>query len=472
MNYFPIFFDLTRQKVLVVGGGEVALRKVALLERAGASVTVVAPQIHPELMQRAARGSIKLNIQEFAAADLDGARLVIVATSRRAVNRWIANLCESRAIPVNVVDDREASRFIVPAIIDRDPVLVAVSTGGASPVLARRLRERLEALVPKKIGDFASWLKTLRRSARRRLRDTDARRRFFEALVDGAAGRRFVAGDEQGARRIAHQLLASVAPAPSARGEVILVGAGPGDPELLTLKALRALQDADVILHDRLVSQAVLDMARRDAARICVGKAAGSVGSTQDEINELLIAHAAMGKRVVRLKGGDPFIFGRGGEELEALARAHISFSVVPGVTAAAGCAAYAGIPLTHRDFAHSVTFVTGHEDKNGKEPDWRALATPGTTAVFYMGLARLEHIVARLVAHGAPPSLAAGIIVHGTMHNQRVLTATLATVHNVASRANLESPALLIVGDVVSLHASLAWFDNEAGTAVESRSA
>jgi uroporphyrin-III C-methyltransferase/precorrin-2 dehydrogenase/sirohydrochlorin ferrochelatase len=240
----------------------------------------------------------------------------------------------------------------------------------------------------------------------------------------------------------------------------------------LTLKALRALQDADVILHDRLVSQGVLDLARRDAARICVGKEAGNAGSTQAQINELLIAHAAMGKRVVRLKGGDPFIFGRGGEELEALARAHVSFSVVPGVTAAAGCAAYAGIPLTHRDYAHSVTFVTGHEDKSAREPDWRALAAPGTTAVFYMGLARLDHIVARLLEHGAAPSLPAGIIAQGTLQNQRVLTATLATIGDVSSGARVESPALLIVGQVVSLHTSLAWFDNAGEAVSESQSA
>src|SRR5271170_7824887 len=389
MTYFPVFFDLARQQVLIVGAGEVALRKVALLERSGAAVTVVAPHIHPELKARAAAGAINLTVREFVPQDLDGMRLVIVATSRRAINRWIAKLSDSRGIPVNVVDDREASRFIVPAIIDRDPVLVAVSTGGTSPVLARRLRERLETLVPTKIGEFARWLQTLRRPARRHLRDTDARRIFFEQLIDGPAAARFVAGDRQGARRIAHQLLATSSGAPSAPGEVTLVGAGPGDPELLTLKALRALQDADVILHDRLVPQAILDLARRDAVQISVGKAAGSIGSTQEEINALLIKHARGGKQVVRLKGGDPFIFGRGGEELQALAKAQIAFSVVPGITAAAGCAAYAGIPLTHRDYAHSVTFVAGHLGKDAKEPDWRALAAPGGTAVFYMGLAR-----------------------------------------------------------------------------------
>jgi uroporphyrin-III C-methyltransferase/precorrin-2 dehydrogenase/sirohydrochlorin ferrochelatase len=463
MNYFPAFFNLTAQKVLIVGGGEVALRKLALLARSGAKVTVVAPEVLPELRQQAAAGTITVAVREFLPHDLDGARLVIVATSRRAVNRWIASLSEARGIPVNVVDDREASRFIVPAIIDRDPVLVAISTGGTSPVLARRLRERLEALIPKRFGELALWLQTLRRTARWRLRDTDARRRFFERIVDGAAARRFVAGDTHGAESLAQQLLARTASLPRESGEVTLVGAGPGDPELLTLKALRALQDADVILHDRLVPRAVLDMARRDATRICVGKAAGGAGSTQAEINALLIEHAQHGKRVVRLKGGDPFIFGRGGEELEALHKAQIRFSVIPGITAAAGCAAYAGIPLTHRDHAHSVTFVTGHEDRDGREPDWTALARPGITSVFYMGLARVQHICAALVRHGAPEALPAALIAQGTQDTQRVVRGTLGTIAEAARRARLQSPTLLVVGEVVSLHDSLAWFNSAA---------
>jgi uroporphyrin-III C-methyltransferase/precorrin-2 dehydrogenase/sirohydrochlorin ferrochelatase len=467
MNYFPVFFDLKSLKVLIVGGGEVALRKLALLERAGAAITVVAPTVLPDFEARAAAGKIQLARREFVPEDLNGARLVIVATSRRAVNRWIANLSDARAIPVNVVDDREASRFIVPAIIDRNPVLVAVATEGTSPVLARRLRERLEAMIPKRIGELALWLRALRHAARRRLRDTDARRRYFETIVDGAAARRFTAGDVQGAQRIAQQLLAGSAGSAPAAGEVTLVGAGPGDPELLTLKALRALQDADVILHDRLVPAAVLDMARRDAARICVGKAAGGIGSTQQQINALLIEHARQGKRVVRLKGGDPFIFGRGGEELEALSQARISFSVIPGVTAAAGCAAYAGIPLTHRDYAHSVTFVAGHGDADGREPDWRTLAKAGTTTVFYMGLARVRHIAARLVEHGAADTLPAAVIAHGTLQNQRVVTGTLATIAALAAQADLQSPALFVVGEVVSLHASLAWFDTDAALEV-----
>ncbi len=463
VNYFPVFLDLAGQAVLVVGGGEVALRKVSLLERCGAVLTVVAPDIVPELEERGARGSLTVVRRTFEPGDLDGARLVIVATSRRATNRWIANLGESRAIPVNVVDDRDASRFIVPAIIDRAPVLVAISTGGTSPVLARRLRERLEASLPKRLGDFALWLRSLRRPGQERLRDTDERRRFFETLVDGPAARRFMAGDGRGARRIAQRLLSLTAQSPRAPGEVTLVGAGPGDPELLTLKALRALQDADVILYDRLVTASILDFARRDALRVCVGKSAGAPSTPQPEINELMIRHAREGRRVVRLKGGDPFVFGRGGEELEALAAAGVDFSVVPGITAASGCATYAGIPLTHRDHAHCVSFVTGHADREGREPDWRALGAPGTTAVFYMGLSRLDHIARRLLEHGAAPVLPAAIVAQGTRPDQQVIVAPLSGIVAAAAAAAVASPALLVVGEVVKLRSQLAWFS--AGT-------
>ena len=460
VNYFPVFFNLKDQPVLVVGGGEVALRKVLLLERSGARITVVAPEVHADLRTRAATGSLTHQAREFVPSDLDGARLVIVATSRRAVNRWIATLSEARAIPVNVVDARDASRFIVPAIVDRDPVLVAISTGGTSPVLARRLRERLEAFIPKRFGEFALWLRGLRQTSVDRLRDTQQRRRFFETLIDGPAAQRFIEGDPRGALKIAQQLLATTATAPRALGTVTLVGAGPGDPELLTLKALRALQDADIILHDRLVSPAILDYARRDATLLSVGKSAGGHSTTQADINALLIEHARQGLRVVRLKGGDPFIFGRGGEELAALARAGVDFSVVPGITAALGVAAYAGIPLTHRDHAHSVSFVTGHADRDGKEPDWRALAAPGATAVFYMGLARLERSVQQLLEHGAAADRPAALVAQGTLPNQRVVTATLGTLAAAVAAAQLESPALLIVGDVVALQSTLAWFN------------
>ena len=467
MQYFPLFFDLRSQKVLIVGGGEVALRKAALLERAGAAITLVAPQVVPGLEARAAAGGLAIVRREFVSADLAGVRLAIVATGRRALNRWIASLCEARAIPVNVVDDRQASRVIVPAIVDRDPVLIAISSAGASPVLARRWRERLEALVPARIGELALWLRELRPATRRRLRGTAERRRYFEMLVDGAAAECFVAGDVRGAERLAQRLLAAGGAGAPAAGRVELVGAGPGDPELLTLKALRALTDADVILHDRLVSEAVLELARRDAVKICVGKSPGGAGTTQEWINDRLIEHARAGRRVVRLKGGDPFVFGRGGEELEALARAGIAYSVIPGITAASACAAYAGIPLTHRDHAQSVSLVTGHAGEDGREPDWRALAADRATVVFYMGLTGLERIVAQLTLHGAPPDRPAALIAQGTLPGQRVVLGTLASIADSARSQGIESPALLIVGDVAALHAELAWFGGDPAASV-----
>jgi uroporphyrin-III C-methyltransferase / precorrin-2 dehydrogenase / sirohydrochlorin ferrochelatase len=464
LQYFPLFFDLRSQKVLIVGGGEVALRKTALLERAGAAITLVAPRLVPELERRAAAGALTVVRREFVPEDLDGVRLAIVATGRRASNRWIAALCEARAIPVNVVDDRKASRVIMPAIVDRDPVLIAISSAGASPVLARRWRERLEAFVPARIGELALWLSGLRAASRRRLRGTAERRRYFETLVDGPASERFVAGDVRGAEQLAQRLLAADAAMPPQIGDVVLVGAGPGDPELLTLKALRALTDADVILHDRLVGEGVLDLARRDAVKICVGKSPGGAGASQEWINEQLIAHARAGRRVVRLKGGDPFVFGRGGEELEALARAGIAYSVVPGITAASACAAYAGIPLTHRDHAQSVTLVTGHSGE-GAEPDWRALAAERATVVFYMGLAGLERIVATLIEHGAPTDRPAALIAQGTLPDQRVVLGTLSSIAAAARSQGIASPALLIVGEVAALHAELAWFGRDTPT-------
>jgi uroporphyrin-III C-methyltransferase/precorrin-2 dehydrogenase/sirohydrochlorin ferrochelatase len=467
LQYFPLFFDLRLQKVLIVGGGEVALRKAALLERAGAAITLIAPRIVPELERRAAAGTLTVVRREFVPEDLAGVRLAIVATGRRASNRWIASLCEARAIPVNVVDDRQASRVIVPAIVDRDPVLIAISSAGASPVLARRLRERLEAFVPARIGALALWLSGLRAASRRRLRSTAERRRYFETLVDGPAAERFVAGDVRGAEQLAQRLLAADAANAPAPGHVVLAGAGPGDPELLTLKALRALSDADVILHDRLVGEGILDLARRDAVKICVGKSPGGAGTSQERINEQLIEHARAGRRVVRLKGGDPFVFGRGGEELEALARAGISYSVIPGVTAASACAAYAGIPLTHRDHAQSVSLVTGHAGERGPEPDWRALAAERATAVFYMGLAGLDRIVAKLIEHGAPTDRPAALIAQGTMPAQRVVLGTLASIAASARSQDIASPALLIVGEVAAMHAELAWFGGDTAPSV-----
>jgi uroporphyrin-III C-methyltransferase / precorrin-2 dehydrogenase / sirohydrochlorin ferrochelatase len=465
MDYFPIFLRLAGESVLVVGGGEVAARKIDLLLRTGARVTVVAPALIDPLAELAASGLITHLAAEFHPDHLRDARLAIAATDRHSINAWVAHQAERRNIPVNVVDDRELSRFIVPAIVDRSPVVVAIGSSGDAPVLTRRLREKLESFLPQRLGALAALAGKFRSTVKARIENVSRRRRFWENFFDGEIARDILAGradaaSDATAQRVAESL-SNVAGAVSAPGEVVLVGAGPGDPGLLTLRALRALQNADVILYDRLVSVEVLDLARRDAERIYVGKAAGATHVSQDEINALLVKLAKEGRRVCRLKGGDPFIFGRGGEELEALAAAGVRFEVVPGVTAAAGCAAYAGIPLTHRDHAQALTFVTGHCKGETSHIDWEMLARPAQTAVFYMGLSHLDDILARLREHGAPAERAAAVIEEGTRASQRVILGALGDLAAKVRAARIESPALLIVGEVTRLHEHLRWFNS-----------
>jgi uroporphyrin-III C-methyltransferase/precorrin-2 dehydrogenase/sirohydrochlorin ferrochelatase len=462
MDYFPLFLKLDDQPVLVVGGGEVAARKVDLLLRARAKITVVAPDLIESLAGLKASGAIAHIEGDFLPEQLNGVRLAIAATDKQAINAWVAHQAERRNILVNVVDDRELSRFIVPAIIDRSPVVVAVGSSGDAPVLTRRLREKLEAFLPQRLGVLAHLAGQLREAVKARIEAPAARRRFWERFFDGPVASDVLAGrvDEAAAQaRLAEEIRATNS-AERPPGEVALVGAGPGDPGLLTLRALRALQNADVVLYDRLVSTDIVDLARRDAERIYVGKAAGVAHVPQEGINDLLVKLALQGKRVCRLKGGDPFIFGRGGEELEALAAHGIRFEVVPGITAAAGCAAYAGIPLTHRDYAQSLTLVTGHCKGETDKVDWDALARPGQTVVFYMGLGHLENILTQLTARGVPAERAAAIIEQGTQVGQRVVTGTLETLGQKARDAAIESPALLIVGEVARLHDVLHWFN------------
>ncbi len=470
MDYFPIFIRLAGQPVLVVGGGEVAARKIDLLLRSNATVTVVAPELIESLAAKVEVGAIAHRTGEFHPDDLNGQRLAIAATNQRAVNAWVSQHAERLNIPVNVVDDRELSRFIVPAIIDRSPVVVAVGSSGDAPVLTRRLRERLESFLPQRLGALAKLAGQWRPKVKAKLDSPSARRRFWERFVDGTVAADVLAGREQpDSKAIEQRLEDNLAKATrDPPGEVVLVGAGPGDPGLLTLRALRALQNADVVLYDRLVSAEVLDLARRDAERVYVGKAAGQTHVSQEDINALLVQLAQQGKRVCRLKGGDPFIFGRGGEELEALAAAGIRFEVVPGITAAAGCAAYAGIPLTHRNHAQALTFVTGHCKGETSNVDWDLVSRPNQTAVFYMGLGHLESIVAQLRAHGAPAERAAAIVEQGTSTRQRVITGTLATLVERVQEANVASPALLIVGEVTRLHETLQWFNAAGSTSGE----
>jgi uroporphyrin-III C-methyltransferase / precorrin-2 dehydrogenase / sirohydrochlorin ferrochelatase len=457
MKLYPLFADLSHRAVLVVGGGAVAERKIAGLLGAQAQVTVNAPTLTPQLQRWAAEGRIAHRRDAFQESWLDRVWLVVAATSDVELNRVIATFAGLRRIFVNVVDDAALSSFHVPAVVDRVPLIIAISSGGEAPMLARLLRERLETLLDHSLGALATLAARLRRRIRLRHPDLAARRRFYESLFTGPVATLLRQGRPEEARQAAEQALATVSAAST--GSVVLVGAGPGDPGLLTLRALRALNEADVILHDRLVSAEVLDLARRDAERIEVGKQAGHHHTTQDGIHALLLQHAQAGRRVVRLKGGDPFVFGRGGEELEFLRDHGIPYEVVPGITAAVACAAYAGVPLTHRDHAQSVRFVTAHCQSSRDTLDWAALAQERQTLAVYMGVAELGELRARLIERGRAPSTPFALIENGSRPEQRVITGTLANLAERAAFHAVRSPALLILGEVAALATSLAWF-------------
>ncbi|MFM8330380.1 MAG: siroheme synthase CysG [Candidatus Methylumidiphilus sp.] len=457
MDYLPIFFKLEGRPCLIVGGGEVAARKVATLRQAGGMVTLVSPRLCAGLHALRAAGDVAWREKLFAPEDLDGFALVIAATDERAVNEAVFGSAQSRNIPVNVVDCPELCSFIFPAIVDRSPIVAAISSGGASPVLARLLRIKLEALIPPGYGSLAALAERFRGRVKAAIADGEARRRFWEDALQGDVADLALAGRTEDAALRLEQRLMDIDTAKT--GMVFLVGAGPGDPDLLTLRALRLMQEADVVVYDRLVSPEIMALTRKDAEKIYAGKQSSNHTLPQAEINQLLARLAKAGRRVVRLKGGDPFIFGRGGEEIETLMAEGIHFQVVPGVTAAAGCAAYAGIPLTHRDYAQSCAFVTGHLKDGAIELDWAHLAVPNQTLVIYMGLQGLEQICAGLIRHGRPPTLPAALIQQGTTRQQKVLTATLATLPDVVARAEVKAPTLVIVGEVVLLHEKLAWF-------------
>lgn len=453
MDHLPIFLQLHGRPVVVVGGGHVAARKVELLVRSGARVSIVAPSLCEDLLGRVDAGELTHTDAPFEPSHLDTAELVVAATSVREVNAAVSRAARERRIPVNVVDDPELSTFIFPALVDRSPIVVAVSSAGHAPVLARRLREQLEALLPAKLGALARFMGIRRNAVRSALRPA-ARRPFWERVVQGAVGARVLAGDESGAQKaFERELYAShVTSAAEGRGlgEVYLIGAGPGDPDLLTLRALQLLQQADVVLYDRLVPAAVLERARREAQRVFVGKRAGE-SSAQERINELLIGYARQGLRVARLKGGDPLIFGRGGEEIEVLAAQGIPYIVVPGITAALGAAAAAGIPLTHRLLSQSVTFVAGHV-LDDETLDWAHLASAHQTVVFYMGVAQLARITDRLRTAGLASGHPVALVERATLQEQRVFRGTLATIAAIATEAEVNPPALLIVGEVAAL--------------------
>lgn len=456
MDFLPLFHKLQGRVVLVVGGGEVALRKARLLSDAGGQLRVVAPEVRGELTALAGEG--RVHLRGYDSADLQGVALVIAATDDEPLNARISAEAQALGIPVNVVDAPALCSVIFPAIVDRSPLIVAITSGGDAPVLARLIRAKIETWIPSTYGQLASLAKKFRERVKQLFPDVQQRRVFWEDVFQGQIAESVFAGKLGEGERLLEAKIAGAAP--RALGEVYLVGAGPGDPDLLTFRALRLMQQADVVLYDRLVAPAIIELCRRDAERIYVGKRRAEHAVPQEEINQLLVDLAKQGKRVLRLKGGDPFIFGRGGEEIEQLAAEGIPFQVVPGITAASGCAAYAGIPLTHRDHAQSVRFVTGHLKDGSTDLPWTDLVAPGQTLVFYMGLVGLPQICQALIDHGRAADTPAALVQQGTTQNQRVFTGTLANLPQLVAEHEVHAPTLVIVGEVVTLREKLAWFD------------
>lgn len=458
MDFLPLFHNLRGRQVLVVGGGEIALRKARLLAEAGARLRVVAPRIEDALRALVEQGAGELFERGYQEHDLDGCALVIAATDDEPLNACVSREASARSLPVNVVDAPALCSVIFPAIVDRSPLMVAVSSGGDAPVLTRLMRARLETLIPAAYGRLAGLAQKFRGAVKQRFADVQQRRVFWEEVFQGSIAEQMLAGREAEAERLLTDKLAGSAE--RELGEVYLVGAGPGDPDLLTFRALRLMQQADVVLYDRLVAPEIVDMCRRDADRIYVGKRRSEHALPQEQINRQLVDLAKQGKRVLRLKGGDPFIFGRGGEEIEELAAEGIPFQVVPGITAASGCSTYAGIPLTHRDYAQSVRFVTGHLKDHSCDLPWGDLVAPGQTLVFYMGLVGLPLICEQLIRHGRAAETPAALVQQGTTRHQRVFTGTLADLPQLVALHEVHAPTLVIVGEVVRLRDKLAWFE------------
>ncbi len=455
MDYLPIFVDVKNRPVLLVGGGQVAARKITMLLKAQATIQVIAPELHPSIQTLVDNGQVQWRAKQFQDDDINNVYLTIAATDDTTMNQRVFAAAESRQRLVNVVDNQALCHYIFPSIIDRSPVQIAISSGGASPVLIRLLREKLEALLPQHLGIMAAISARWRNVVKEKISNLSQRRQFWEKLLTHKTFQHFT--EQQQIVQAEAFLQKSLTEDTPPVGEVTLVGAGPGDAGLLTLKGLQKIQQADVVLYDALVSESVLDLVRRDADKIFVGKRAGNHHVIQEETNRLLVQYAKQGKRVVRLKGGDPFVFGRGGEELETLKQADIPFSVVPGITAALGATAYAGIPLTHRDYAQTAMFITGHLKPDSNDLSWEALAQGNQTLVVYMGTIKAKELSLQLQRYGRDSHTPVAIISHGTLLHQRVQTGTLAELASLAEHA--ESPSLIVIGEVVQLQSTLAWF-------------
>ncbi|VEL95650.1 uroporphyrinogen-III C-methyltransferase /precorrin-2 dehydrogenase [Alteromonas sp. 76-1] len=459
MDYFPLFLDARSLRCLIVGAGEVAARKLELIMKTPAHITVVAPWACETVKRLAKNEKVTLIEREFIDSDLTDKDMVFIATDKSETNQAIHDLAREQKVLVNVVDNTPLCQFITPSIVDRSPIIIAMSSGGVAPVLLRYLRQKLETVLPANLSKLGAFSEKFREKVKQSLNGVTARRYFWEDVLDGDIAEMVEKGQDSKADAAFETALTAAAENNQVQGQVYLVGAGPGDPDLLTFRALRLMQKADVVVYDRLVSPQILELVRRDAEKIYVGKAKSNHSLPQDDINQLMVDEAKKGNRVVRLKGGDPFIFGRGGEEIQTLIQHGIEFQVVPGITAANGASSYAGIPLTHRDHAQSVVFATGHLKDGTIDLNWQSLAHKNQTIVFYMGLTGLPIICEKLIENGLTPDTPIALIQSATTENQVVVTGTLSDITQNPATSALKPPTLIIVGTVVSLHKQLNWF-------------
>jgi len=459
MDYFPLFLDARSLRCLIVGAGEVAARKLELIMKTPAHITVVAPWACDTVKRLAKNEKVTLIEREFIDSDLADKDMVFIATDKSETNQAIHDLAREQKVLVNVVDNTPLCQFITPSIVDRSPIIIAMSSGGVAPVLLRYLRQKLETVLPANLSKLGAFSEKFREKVKQTLNGVTARRYFWEDVLDGDIAEMVEKGQDSKADAAFETALTAAAENNQVQGQVYLVGAGPGDPDLLTFRALRLMQKADVVVYDRLVSPQILELVRRDAEKIYVGKAKSNHSLPQDDINQLMVDEAKKGNRVVRLKGGDPFIFGRGGEEIQTLIQHGIEFQVVPGITAANGASSYAGIPLTHRDHAQSVVFATGHLKDDTIDLNWQSLAHANQTIVFYMGLTGLPIICKKLIENGLTADTPIALIQSATTENQVVVTGTLSDITQNPATSALKPPTLIIVGTVVSLHNQLNWF-------------
>lgn len=490
MDYLPVSLDIRNNWCLIVGGGEVAFRKLKMLLKAGALVELMSPEFSDDILSLSQNADllqrIRLNSKSYSTENdkeiLSRYKLVIAATDNPLINRAVSVAAKKGNVIVNVVDNLELSSMIMPAIIDRSPLVVSVSTSGIAPILARKIRERIEWLLPLNLGNLFERFQKIRNLAKDKKLSLTQKKSFYEWVLEKYFDEDLDAkqGDLSDSNILDSKIIeddlynrfieSETQIASQIKGKVYLVGAGPGDPELLTVKALKILQKADVVLYDSLISDEVLSLIRRDAKLVHVGKRAKCHTISQSQINQCLVDHARLEPVVVRLKGGDPFIFGRGGEELQALAKEGISYEVIPGITAAAGCASYAGIPLTHRDYTQSVRFITGHRQSNGKALDWQSLAKDEQTLVFYMGLTSHQAISENLIKHGLKQTMPVAVIENGTLKNQRVVVGQLSQLHSLVKQHEIKSPSLIVVGEVAALSNQLAWFQDNVQVSEKER--